>query len=174
MMTQPELGSHIARLRQQQHWTQEVLAEKLSLNTRSVQRLEAGETEPRAQTLARLQELFGDSFEQTAQSHNDLWLILMHLSSVFPVVIIPLIIWVWKRAEDTRIDYQAYDVLNFQISMWLAMMVAGSMVFYLVGLIILPLLGIFICVVSIKNTLRVAQGQPYRYPFSLRLLKRGA
>ena len=172
MMTQPQLGKEIARLRKQRHWTQEVLAEKLSLNPRSVQRLEAGETEPRANTISHLQTLFGNSFEVREKPQEDLWLILMHLSSVVPIVIVPVVIWVWKRSGDSRIDYQAIDVINFQITMWLAMIVAGISVFYLIGLMLLPIIGIFICVVTLKNTLKVAQGQSYHYPYTLKILKR--
>jgi len=53
-MQQPELGHRIASLRRKHNYTQEALAEKLGINSRSLQRLEAGETNPRAQTLTKL------------------------------------------------------------------------------------------------------------------------
>ncbi len=43
-MQQPELGHRIATLRRKHNYTQETLAEKLGINCRSLQRLEAGET----------------------------------------------------------------------------------------------------------------------------------
>lgn len=173
-MKQPELGLRIAALRQEHQLTQEALAEKLGINTRSLQRIEAGETSPRANTLNKLNEVFGESFHSDASQEADLWLVVMHLSSLIPVVIVPIVIWVWKRSEDSRIDYQAIDVINFQISMWLYLMIAGFLVMSIVGLIILPLLpfvGIFICVITVKNTIRIIQGQRYHYPFSLPVLK---
>ncbi len=170
-MQQPELGLRIASLRHKHNYTQEALAEKLGINCRSLQRLEAGETNPRAQTLTKLNDIFTESITIGNSSKSDLWLILMHLSSIVPMVIVPIIIWVWKRQLDSRINYQGIDVINFQISMWIYMMIAGSMVFYIIGIIILPILGILICVITIKNTLRVIQEQSYHYPYSIKFLK---
>ena len=170
-MQQPELGIRIAALRQNHNYTQEALAEELGINVRSLQRIEAGETNPRAQTLTKLNDIFAESLAVENTSNSDLWLALMHLSSIMPMVIIPIIIWVWKRQEDSSINYQGIDVINFQISMWLYLMIAGSMVFYVIGLIILPILGVVICVVTIKNTLSVIQGQSYHYPYTIKFLK---
>lgn len=170
-MQQPELGQHIASLRRKYNYTQEALAEQLGINTRSLQRIEAGETTPRAQTLSKLNDVFTESIMIENTSKSDLWLVLMHLSSLVPMVIVPIIIWVWKRQVDSRINYQGIDVINFQISMWIYMMIAGSMVFYIIGIIILPILGIFICVITIKNTLRIIQEQSYHYPYSIKFLK---
>lgn len=61
-------------------------------------------------------------------------------------------------------------MLNFQISMALYLFAASALVFLIIGLFILPLLGIFIGVVTIVNTVKVAAGQDYHYPFSLDFL----
>lgn len=50
-MKQPELGKHISRLRKQKGLTQEELVEKCNINVRTIQRIEAGEVNPRSYTL---------------------------------------------------------------------------------------------------------------------------
>ncbi|MFT6854039.1 MAG: transcriptional regulator with XRE-family HTH domain, partial [Cyclobacteriaceae bacterium] len=50
-MKQPELGKKIADLRQDQGLTQEELVEKCNINVRTIQRIEAGEVQPRSYTL---------------------------------------------------------------------------------------------------------------------------
>jgi len=170
-MNQPELGKKVARLRQKLNMTQEQLAEICGINSRSLQRIEAGESMPRSHTVQKLNKIFNVSIMDEGDDTEDIWLALMHLSSVFPVVIIALIIWVWKRPTDSRIAHQGVDVINFQISMWLYMMIASSLIIYIVGLIILPFIGIFICVISIKNTIKAVQGIPYHYPLSIHLVK---
>ena len=170
-MKQLQLGRRIASLRRKHNYTQEDLAEKLGVNSRSLQRLEAGETNPRAQTLAKLSDIFNESITIESAGKSDVWLVLMHLSSIVPIVIVPIMIWVWKRSEDSRISYQGIDVINFQMSMWIYMMIAGSLMFFVIGLIMLPILGILICVVSIKNTLRVIREQSYHYPYTIKFLK---
>lgn len=166
-MKQPELGASIARLREQQEMTQEQLAEACQINVRSVQRIESGDTMPRSSTTRKMSAIFGTRVAGSASAENTKWLLLMHLSSVLPVVIFALIIWFWKRDEDSRIDYQGIDVINFQISLCLYLGIASILVLVLIGLLLLPMLGIAICVVTIINTIKVAQGQPYHYPLSL-------
>lgn len=47
-MNQPDLGLKIAELRQQRGLTQENLAEYCEVSTRTIQRIESGEVEPRS------------------------------------------------------------------------------------------------------------------------------
>jgi len=170
-MEQPELGQRISELRQNLDMTQENLAEACGINVRSIQRIEAGETEPRANTIRKLNTIFGENLSAPATRHNQLWLVLMHLSSIIPVVVVALIIWVWKRDEDSKIAYQGIDVINFQISMWIYMMIAASAIIYVIGLLILPFMGIAITLITIINTLKVVQGQNYNYPFCIKFLR---
>ena len=107
------------------------------------------------------------SITNADNDNNSFWLVLMHLSSIVPIVVVALAIWVWKRGDDSRVAVQGVDVLNFQMSMWLYLMLASLSVFVLIGLLILPLMGIAISVITIVNTLKVAQGHDYRYPFSI-------
>ncbi len=50
-MKQPQLGKHIAQLRQSQGLTQEELVEKCNISVRTIQRIESGDVTPRSYTI---------------------------------------------------------------------------------------------------------------------------
>ena len=49
-MNQPDIGLKVAELRSEKNMTQEQLAEYCQVSTRTIQRIESGEVEPRAYT----------------------------------------------------------------------------------------------------------------------------
>ncbi len=63
-MKQPELGKRIIELRKQKGLTQEELVEQCNINVRTIQRIEAGEVNPRSYTIKTILEVLGvDYFE---------------------------------------------------------------------------------------------------------------
>ena len=188
-MQQPELGQKVAELRQQKGWTQEHLAEMCEVSTRTIQRIESGEVDPRAFTMNRLREILGFDFERPEIESQRMWVILMHLSSVFPLVVFPLLVWSWGKDRSRQIDRHGRDVLNFQITM-LLLICAGAFLLFLfpvlfsllsvqaprlrfsLGLaevlilaIPVPLLcgGLFGGIQAVVNTTRILSGKSYRY-----------
>ena len=147
------------------------LAYKARLNVRSIQRIESGEVTPRLSSLNILSEILHADFNSEEVKAASLWLMLMHLSSLIPLIIVPLIIWVWKKDEFPEIDTQGIDVLNFQISMCLYLFAGSMLIFVIVGLLILPLLGLFISFVTLRNTIKVAMDQEYYYPLTIHFVK---
>jgi uncharacterized protein len=106
------------------------------------------------------------------------WAMAAHLSSLsiyigipFGNILGPLIIWLVKRKIDPFIDEQGKEALNFQISILLYGLVAGALVLLLVGIPLLIALVIFDVVCVVLAAIRVSDGQPYRYPLCLRLVK---
>jgi transcriptional regulator with XRE-family HTH domain len=71
-MNQPDLGLKVAELRQQKGLTQEQLAERCEVSSRTIQRIESGEVDPHAYTLHCLGEALDFDFgeENTAQSSS--------------------------------------------------------------------------------------------------------
>lgn len=63
-MKQPDLGKKIAELRQQKNLTQDDLVEKCNINVRTIQRIEAGEVNPRPSTLRIIIEALGEDFNE--------------------------------------------------------------------------------------------------------------
>lgn len=193
-MNQPDLGLKITELRQQKGLTQEKLAEYCDVSTRTIQRIESGEVEPRSFTRNSLSNILDFDFGKENTNNQSFWLALMHLSSVFCVFFIPLLLWSWKKDQNYKIDRQGRDVLNFQITITLVLfafvlilLVAPSawmMVQNLDGeagllgdiFTILPplpilFIGIFTSYQAVMNTFRSLTDKPIRYPLSIPFVK---
>ena len=96
---------------------------------------------------------------------------LCHLLAIFTSFLGPLIIWLVKKDEHPYIDEQGKEALNFQITVALAMVASVLLSFACIGLVIMPVVGILDLVFCIIATVKVNDGEPYRYPISLRLVK---
>lgn len=196
-MNQPDLGLKISELRQLKNLTQEQLAEKCEVSTRTIQRIESGEVDPRAYTLQRLSETLNFNFEEHNPANENLWLTLLHLSSAIVVLIIPVVVWSLKKDQSARINTQGRQVLNFQITMTLLLFAAAFLLFALpVGMVILDmanytnlesgpvfillsvcaplplvLIGLFCTYEGIVNAIRAVADRPIHYPLSIPFVK---
>ena len=190
-MNQPDLGLKITELRQQKGLTQEKLAEYCDVSTRTIQRIESGEVEPRSFTRNSLSNILDFDFGKENTNNQSFWLALIHMSSVFCFVFIPLLLWSWKKDQSYKIDRQGRDVLNFQITIMLVLsafvllLIAAPSVFLIVrgadrdpGIVLgnifagLPplltlLLGVFTTYQAVVNTVRALTDKPIRYPLSI-------
>ena len=124
-MNQPDLGLKVSELRQQKGLTQERLAELCEVSPRTIQRIESGEVDPRAYTLQCLGTVLEFDFGEENTGNENLWLTILHLSSIFVIIIIPLLLWSWKKNQSYKIDKQGRQVLNFQITMTLSLFAAA-------------------------------------------------
>jgi len=171
-MMQPDIGRRLAELRKQHGLTQEELAEKARLNVRTIQRVELGEVAPRPSTLRMLSEFFECELGGRDDTKRaDFWLVLVHLSSIIPLAIFPVLIWAWKKDEVEGMRQHCIDVLNFQLSMAVCLFAAAMLIFVVIGLMLLPALGIFISVMAVLNAIRVAMEQEYHYPLTIQFLR---
>ena len=189
-MNQPDLGLKITELRQQKGLTQEKLAEYCDVSTRTIQRIESGEVEPRSFTRNSLSNILEFDLGKEKTNNENLWLAFLHLSSVVCIVFIPLLLWSWKKDQSYKIDQQGRDVLNFQITITLVlftftlMLMVAPAVWMMVqqldgepGILgdiftILPplpilFIGIFTSYQAIMNTVRALSDKPVRYPLSI-------
>jgi len=96
---------------------------------------------------------------------------LCHLLGFFTSFIGPLIIWLLKKDEDSFIDQQGKEALNFQITIIIASFVAGLLSFLCIGFLLLPVIGILDLVFVIMACVKSSKGEAYRYPVSIRLIK---
>jgi len=193
-MNQPDLGLKVVELRQQKGLTQEQLAERCEVSTRTIQRIESGEVDPRAYTLHCLGETLEFDFGEQNTGNENFWLAILHLSSIFCVLVIPLLLWSWKKNQSYKIDQQGRQVLNFQITMTLLLFAA---LFFMVVILptlvlsnldmdgfvilastlailsILPFIfiGIFCTYQGVVNTIRALSDRPIRYALSIPFVK---
>src|SRR5512136_2947636 len=118
-MNQPDLGLKVAELRQQKGLTQEKLAELCEVSARTIQRIESGEVDPRAYTIHCLGDVLDFDFGEEDVSNENLWLTVLHLSSMLCIILVPLLLWSWKKNQSYKIDQQGRQALNFQITVTL-------------------------------------------------------
>ena len=100
-----------------------------------------------------------------------------HLSALvgllipFGSVLGPLIIWQIKKADMPFVDDQGKEALNFNITVAIAMIASFVLTFVLIGLLLIPVVFIAWAVFAIIAGIKANEGETYRYPFTLRLVK---
>ncbi len=197
-MNQPDLGLRVTELRLQKGLTQEQLAEECEVSPRTIQRIEGGEVDPRTYTLQCLSSSLDFDFLVDNTSNENLWLAALHLSSIFCILIIPLLLWSWKKNQSHKIDKQGRQVLNFQITMTLALFAAlfllmlapmalvmmdeasvsvmeSSPIFMLLVFCLpmpLILIGIFCTWQGVSNATRALSDKPIRYLLAIPFIKK--
>ncbi len=103
------------------------------------------------------------------------WAMFAHLSALvgfivpFGNLIGPLIIWQVKK-ELPFVDDQGKEALNFQITVTIAAVICFILMFVLIGLLLLPILGIVVLVLIIIAAIRANSGESYRYPLTWRII----
>ena len=119
------LGNKVLVLRKGKGFSQEVLAKKTGLNLRTIQRIEKGETEPRGDSIQRICKTLEVGPEELLdwQTEEDRgFLTALNLSAlsflVFPLlgIILPLILWIYKKDKVLNAAETGRKVLNFQIT----------------------------------------------------------
>jgi uncharacterized protein len=111
-------------------------------------------------------------------SQTRTWCVLCHAAALlglffhfFGHLLGPLIVWLVKRGDAAEIDAHGKESLNFQLSMLMYDIVAGILCLVLIGFALLVILWIVNTVLVIIASIRVSEGQFYRYPFTIRFLK---
>lgn len=124
-MKNTELTKKIKELRNKKAFSQDELAEASQLNLRTIQRIESGETEPRGHTLQKIAAALGvtpDELIDWTEETDKTYLLTLNLSALsflaFPLlgVIIPLILWTYKKDKIKDVNETGKKLLNFQIS----------------------------------------------------------
>ncbi len=105
------------------------------------------------------------------------WAMLCHFSAftglIFPFgnFLAPLIIWLIKKEELPFVEDQGKEVLNFQISMTIYLLISLILCFIFIGIPIVIGLIIFCFIITIIAAISANDGKAYRYPINLRLIK---
>lgn len=115
---------------------------------------------------------------ETAEKQARVWAMACHLLALsgyigIPLghIIGPLIVWLIKREDHPYIDQQGKEALNFQISMTIYGIVAGILMVVLIGFVLLAGLVVLNLVLIIVASVKVNQGEDFRYPLTIRFLK---
>lgn len=119
------LAKKIFSLRKSKGLSQEELAENASINLRTLQRIEKGETEPRGQTLRLIAQALDrplEDFLDYTKEEDKGFLQLLNLSTlsfwIIPLgnIFIPLILWIMKKDKVKGAGELGRRIINFQIT----------------------------------------------------------
>jgi len=97
--------------------------------------------------------------------------VLSYILAIFTGFIGPLIIWLLKKEQSQFVNDQGKEVLNWIITVILAMLACIPLMFILIGFLLYPLVLLCHVIFTIMGAVKVSRGIAYRYPFAIRLLK---
>jgi hypothetical protein len=115
---------------------------------------------------------------ESANKDDRMWAMFCHLGGLaaftgipFASIIAPLIIWLLKRDTSPYVDEHGKEALNFQISIAIYGIVVFVLCFVIIGFLLIPVLFIADLVFMIMAAVKANDGQSYRYPATIRLVK---
>jgi uncharacterized Tic20 family protein len=103
------------------------------------------------------------------------WAMIAHLSALAGLVIGlnwlgPLIVYLVKKDEHPFIADQSREALNFNLSVFIYIIASAILIIVVIGLLLLPVVAIAWLVLTIMAAVRANNGEPYRYPLTIRLV----
>jgi uncharacterized protein len=127
------------------------------------------------------------SYQPMSPTDERLWATLAHVFALVTFFLLglsllgPLIVYVIYANRSQYVRGHAVEALNFNITMliaWIALIVAGviltiSIIGILLLIFLIPLalaLWIYWLVITIVASIQANQGQPFRYPLSIRFV----
>jgi len=175
-----ETGKLIKELRIKKGMTQEELADKTEVSTRTIQRIENGEVDPRAYTLQMIAKALDVDFSLLSENDQEenqeiqninIWFSILHLSGLLPLFFPTLIIWNQKKNKTKDMTNHLRAVISFQLGI-LGISLGGLWIYWKINQPI-PLVGGLLVgsLVSIVNALNVMNGKPYINPFIKSVVK---
>ncbi|MDY7228224.1 DUF4870 domain-containing protein [Hyalangium rubrum] len=97
--------------------------------------------------------------------------LLAHIGGIVFPIIVPAIIMATKGEQSPWVKSQAVEALNFQIGVFIGYVVSTVLTAVCIGALLLPVVFIGATVLGIIAGLKAKEGQFYRYPATMRLVK---
>ncbi len=116
-------------------------------------------------------EMLGYKAARMTQSEARTWGLVAHLSPLLVGFIGPLVVWLLKKDESEYVSRHAKEALNFQISLFLWVMVSVVLSIIIIGIFLLMALMIVALVFPILAAVKSNEGEDYHYPLTIRLIK---
>jgi uncharacterized Tic20 family protein len=106
------------------------------------------------------------------------WAMLAHLAALAGIVVWivgaivgPLVVWLVRREESGFVAEHAREALNFNITVAIGAVMCLLLMLVFIGFILGAALFIAWLVLTLVAAIKASEGQHYRYPVSLRLVK---
>jgi len=104
-----------------------------------------------------------------ATSDEKTMAVLSHVLTLVVGFLAPLIIYLIKKDESAFVRQHAIESLNFQITIFLAVI---ALFITIIGILLVWVVGILALIFVIIATIKASEGKMYKYPFSLKLIKK--
>lgn len=124
------------------------------------------ENQPQSSSETQVQQI-----QPRVNSDDKTMAILAHIGGIFFGFIPSLIIWLVKKDDSPYVTIQAKEALNFQIFIAICMFISFILMLVLIGIVLLIAVSIIDLVFCIVAAVKVSNGENYRYPLTLRLIK---
>ena len=111
------------------------------------------------------------------KAENRQLLVLTHLSQLLDIVtgfggfIVPLVLWLTQRDTIMNMDENGKSIINFQISMFLYILICIPMILLLgIGILGIIAIAVLCFVFPIINAIKVSNGEKPHYPLSIKFV----
>lgn len=109
----------------------------------------------------------------TTEDRN--WAMAAHLSAIvgawiFLGFIGPLVVLLIQGDRSPYVRAHTVEALNFNLSVLIYSIVGWVLAFVLIGFVVLAALGVLWLVCTILAVVKASNGEPYRYPLTIRLV----
>lgn len=114
--------------------------------------------------------------EYEVSSDDQTWGIITHAAAfvgfVIPLgnILGPLVVWAIKKDESRFVDENGKQVLNFQITWTIFLIVSGLTIFIVIGFLLLPLVALGWLILMIIGIIRASNDEVYDFPLTLDLI----
>jgi len=111
------------------------------------------------------------------KAENRQLLVLTHLSQLLDIVtgfggfIVPLVLWLTQRETIMNMDENGKSIINFQISMFLYILICIPLILLLgIGILGIIAIAVLCFVFPIVNAIKVSNGEKPHYPLSIKFV----
>ncbi len=105
------------------------------------------------------------------------WAVLLHLSTLLGLVsfgfglIVPIVLWQWKKTELPAIDAHGKVVANAILSYFAYSALAFILLFVLIGFVLFWVLGILFILYPLIGAVKASKGEVWPYPLCFKFFK---
>lgn len=100
-----------------------------------------------------------------------LWATVAHLSIPFFGFVGPTMVWFGFAHRSAWLRESVVEALNFSILYTITQVVCALLVVILLGVVLVPLVGLAAVIACILATMAAQRGEQYRYPVNLRIVR---
>lgn len=106
------------------------------------------------------------------------WAMICHIIALVGLLgngigflIAPLVVWLLKKEDHPFIDRQGKEAVNFQITMFILLLVSLLLALVLIGFVFMVIVAIVMTILPIIAAIKSNEGEDFKYPLTIRFIK---